>query len=399
VPVPRGFAGQALPSAPAPAPAQAPQAQPQQNNIGQSYQQYVDWANQLRANPAYLRASPEQRQVLESMISSKNPLTVQQAQTQADAASVDLQLKQQQFAQGGNKFQEIGVDTMGAKQYGFVDAVHGTVRPYDQPGSSQANGTALHGDEYLKTLDPTLADEIKGYAEGRIPYSPTMARNPRGMALTRHIMQYDPSFDAVQYAARNKAYSDFYGGKGAENLKALETGIQHLDGLDKAIDAIGNNNTLPSVTNPVMNAVRGQFSGDYQKHLADFETHRSGVAGELGKIFKGTGAPSLAEVEDWTSKFGSNSSSVYQKQATRSALEMMMARMNAQIDAYNRGTNGHLTMADVIKDPKVMEIYKRLSGGESADNAPVKVGTPEEAAKLPPGTKFMTPDGEVRVRH
>ena len=37
--------------------------------------------------------------------------------------------------------------------------------------------------------------------------------------------------------------------------------------------------------------------------------------------------------------------------------------------------------------------------GAPAPAGPVKVNTPADAAKLPPGTKFMTPDGQIRERH
>jgi hypothetical protein len=37
--------------------------------------------------------------------------------------------------------------------------------------------------------------------------------------------------------------------------------------------------------------------------------------------------------------------------------------------------------------------------GPNGQGGPVAVNTPEEAARLPPGTKFRTPDGQVRVRH
>jgi hypothetical protein len=47
-------------------------------------------------------------------------------------------------------------------------------------------------------------------------------------------------------------------------------------------------------------------------------------------------------------------------------------------------------------------INKQLSGadgGQAAPQQPVRVSSPEDARRLPSGTQFMLPDGEVRVRN
>ena len=46
---------------------------------------------------------------------------------------------------------------------------------------------------------------------------------------------------------------------------------------------------------------------------------------------------------------------------------------------------------------KTISPLKPLKGGDDGD-APVQVSSPEEAMQLPPGTKFITPDGREKVR-
>lgn len=64
--------------------------------------------------------------------------------------------------------------------------------------------------------------------------------------------------------------------------------------------------------------------------------------------------------------------------------------------AYNPGLSENLNLPRVMRLRKAIEARRaELAGG----GAPVRVASPAEAQKLAPGTQFITPDGQVRIRN
>lgn len=325
------------------------------------------------------------------------------AQSQVGNAPIQRQLLEAQLANATKpQWTKIGQDAMGVEQYGFVDPRTQKVIPAAGAGAGVSGGidlnksSGLTGDEFLKTLPPEVAAEIKGYAEGRIPYSPTMARSPRGMAMTRLIEQYDPQFDAVNYASRQRTRNDFTAGKAAQNLSSFNTAIGHLDSLDKTIDPLGNTNY--PLLNTARNAVRGQTSQEYQIAQKNFATAKNAVVEELTRAFKGT-AGSLTEVHEWEKVLNGADSPAALKAAVKQAVDLLESRIEAVGDQYNRGM-GTTRQALELLNPKARATLERLKDGALAarpqpSTQPARVSSPDEAAKLPSGTVFMTPDGRM----
>jgi hypothetical protein len=68
-------------------------------------------------------------------------------------------------------------------------------------------------------------------------------------------------------------------------------------------------------------------------------------------------------------------------------------------DASKRlGTAAKPRSEDSSLESQGRDKLKSAMGGNDVQGAPVKVQTPEQAAKLPPGTKYVTPDGELYTR-
>lgn len=333
------------------------------------------------------------------------PLQVEQARAglaQSNAAlergrqTLPLDLEQQRnaiakqnldLAQAKSTFTHIGTDAMGMPIYGFVDPITKQVTPAQIPGQSGGIGPQSHltGEEFLKTLDPSLASEIKGYAEGRIPYSPTMAKSPRGMALTRYITQYDPNFDAVNYAARNAVRKDFTAGKSAQNVSSFNTAIAHLDTLDKAVDGLNNGSTLPILNGPI-NAVAGAVSADFQKRRNNFEMAKTAVVDELTRAFRGTGG-NVHDLVEWNKSLNSASSPEALHAAVRQGIELLRGRIQSLSDTYNRGM-GTTKDPHELLSPKAQEALRRMEGAAGGE----KAGKVEDRKQLPNG-KFAVKIG------
>jgi hypothetical protein len=90
-------------------------------------------------------------------------------------------------------------------------------------------------------------------------------------------------------------------------------------------------------------------------------------------------------------------------------MDMLNQRVSAYQQAYEQDRNTYAQYAqesgvdaNTIIGKHPLDAYKTKPAGQAQSTAPaaapVKVSTPAEAAKLPSGTQFITPDGQVRVK-
>ena len=310
-------------------------------------------------------------------------------------------------AQAGNlaapdKFTTVGHDAFGSPSYGFVNDRTQEITLAKVPGQqSTALGADPHitGEDFLKTIDKPIADQVRAIAEGRMPIPGGFAlKTPYWQKMMQNVAQYDPSFDAINYNARAATRKDFTSGKSAQNITSFNTAIGHLDSLDKSIAGLGNGN-YPLLNEYLINPVKSQISPEYQIGVQKFQTSRLAVAEELARAFKGTGG-SLSEVEHWNGLIGSAKTPDQLHAAVKQAVDLLESRINAVGEGYRRGMGSTADVKDLL-NPKARAALQRLSGDAASSDtgdAPVRVSNPDEALKLAPGTVFMTPDGRTKVR-
>jgi hypothetical protein len=302
---------------------------------------------------------------------------------------------------GAGAWTEIGTDRFGNKRYGFVNPQTGAVTPYQPdvgqaPGTTPGGDTSLSGEEYLKTLDPSEARQVKGLAEGRIKPPPMGRKNPYWEQLIEKAGIYEPGFDMTKFNARQQTINDFSKGKAAANIKALNTVMGHLDSLDKAIEPMGNYTTAPGILNRAKDVYRNTVGDtDYQKARASFRLKKSAVASELMKVFRETGG-SVTEVKDWENKIDENDSPAALRETIKSALELIGSRMSAVNDQWNRVMNKDRDMRELLS-PTAREVFDRLSGEvPPADTPPPAAERPNINArglpKRPAGTRLPNPN-------
>lgn len=310
-------------------------------------------------------------------------------------------------AQAGNlaapdKFTTVGHDAFGSPSYGFVNDRTQKITLAQVPGQQSTDpGTGPHitGEDFLKTIDKPIADQVRAIAEGRMPIPGGFAlKTPYWQKMMQNVAQYDPSFDAINYNARAATRKDFTSGKSAQNITSFNTAIGHLDSLDKSIVGLDNGN-YPLLNEYLINPVKSQISPEYQIGVQKFQTSRLAVAEELARAFKGTGG-SLSEVEHWNGLISSAKTPDQLHAAVKQAVDLLESRINAVGEGYRRGMGSTADVKDLL-NPKARAALQRLNGdaaSPSAGDAPVQVSSPDEALKLAPGTVFMTPDGRTKVR-
>lgn len=222
-------------------------------------------------------------------------------------------------------------------------------------GSTQANGN-----DFLQTLPSTEAAQVKALAEGRMQFPSGFAlKSPYWQSMLSAVSQYDPSFDAVNYNARNKTYADFTSGKSAQNITALNTAMGHLGTLDDAFGAL--NNTPIPIANQVKNYI-GVQTGDPNTQAATsaVSTDANAVANEMAKVFRSSGM-SQADINEWRSQINANSTPEQAKSVINSAVQLMNSRIDALGEQYNKGMGTSKNGVELLS-PEAQLSYAKLTG-------------------------------------
>lgn len=141
-----------------------------------------------------------------------------------------------------------------------------------------ANGTTVTGEDFLKTLPPGLAGQVRAIAEGKTAI-PSGSRGGAAMQIRNAVFQYDPTFSEQRAQVRKS----FTTGKDGQNIGALNTAMVHLGRLGDAAEALNNGSFTPG--NEAYNYLRDKFGS---KTVTNFELLKDAVAGEMAAALKGT---------------------------------------------------------------------------------------------------------------
>ena len=229
----------------------------------------------------------------------------------------------------------------------------------------------IHGDELLKVLPNTVASQVKALSEGRMAFPAGFAlKSPYWQKMITLVSQYDPSFDAVNYQARNATRKDFTQGKSADNITALNTAIAHLGTLAENFNKM-NNSRFP-LYNKVANAAGNALGNEaIQKNYAAVGANAEAVAHELAKVFRTTGM-SEAEIRAWKEKISENASPAQQAGIIQEAISLMEGRLNALTERYNQGmgTTKEPLQLLTLRSQNTIKKLLRVTGGVQQDSIP-----------------------------
>lgn len=254
-------------------------------------------------------------------------------------------------------FAKIGQTALGQEQYGFVDPYKQTVTPVGG-NATGANSSAeklmsygVNGKDFLDAVakDPqfgqSVANNIKMMTEGRMspPTSFAMAK-PYWQNLIALASQYDPTFDATNWAGRVATRKDFTAGTSAKNITALNTVMGHMAELADKAEALGNYSFKPA--NYVANAY-GEYMGD--PRYKEFNLAATAVADEMAKVFRSTGM-SDHEIAQWRNGFDAAGSPAQLKGVLKTGVNLIKSRMDASADQKNRGLGTNETGDDLLNE-------------------------------------------------
>ena len=252
--------------------------------------------------------------------------------------------------------------------------------------SAPVNRAGLTGEDFLKTLPPQVASEVKAYSEGRRPF-------PMGMSYAKLqpmialVGQYDPTFDAANYNARNKARSDFSPGGtvGKNQINPINTVIGHLGDLSDKVDALDNGSV--QAVNSVKNWLK---TATGSPDVTNFNTVRKAVTDELTRTWRQAGGAE-ADIRTWAESLNASQSPDQLKGAMATIGHLLESKLSA-IEQQRDQVLGKYGSDIQIVFPKSRAVLDKIEGNTTA---PTAAGAGRVRVKGPNGESGTVPKGST----
>lgn len=175
--------------------------------------------------------------------------------------------------------------------------------------------------------------------------------------LLKQVKSIDPNFNTGDFAIEQGVKKDFTTGKGAQNLTAFNTAIEHANQLSTAADAL--NNRDEHTLNAIGNRLGYEFGSD---KTTNFNVIKNALSGEISKVFKG-GEATDAEIKAVQAPFDAANSPEQLKGAIKQAISLMNSKRDALKQQYQSGMQSKPNFGDNANPP--------ASGGGFWDQFPV----------------------------
>ncbi len=231
-----------------------------------------------------------------------------------------------------------------------------------------ASGAELHGEEYLKTLPPTLAAKVRAVSEGRqpIPNARGGVLKGEGKAISDAVYNYDQGFNTQRAQARNEFLKD-------KNTDSLNTAAVHLDQYLDAVKAMKNGSFKPG--NAAYNYLREQFGSAMPTNVQMLATV---AASEGANALKGSATdPEIAALKKSFDKAGSPDQL---EGAAKELLGTYRAKLNTKQERYTQLNPGDKDWSPIL--PSAKTVFEKHGMG---------------SFKVSPGTGAQGGGGKVSV--
>lgn len=236
-----------------------------------------------------------------------------QAALQARASRDPLQeayLMAQIQKMGAPEWKVTGQNEFGQPQYNLVSPTGQIVTPQgsngQQPGTGAGNimdeVKGLQGREVidkLKVTNPGLANQVDAIASGRVPFTTSLMKGPRGEMLEALVNMVDPNYSTTTFETRKKTATGFASstpGSAGGQVVFGNTAIKHLLELRKEVDELNNYQGFPGsyYVNKFGNA--GRESSGRSANLARWKATSQNAADEIAKFYGAGGVEDRAKI-------------------------------------------------------------------------------------------------------
>lgn len=217
-------------------------------------------------------------------------------------------------------------------------------------------------EDFLQSLDPRIATQVKAIAEGKMAVPSGFAmKTPYWQQMMQAVSQYDPQFDAVNYNARNKTYQDFTSGKSRQNINSIDTAMNTLAQLQEASANLGgasNWGVLNKPVNWIENAYK-DWKGD--PNLVKYDALAKTAADEVTKAVVGGTGGTGGDREKREAVLSHNNPPETRTAAAQALIQELSARLDPLAQAYNQGMGTNAGGVDLLT-PKTAKAYQKIMG-------------------------------------
>lgn len=238
------------------------------------------------------------------------------------------------------------------------------------PATPPITAATPHGEDFLSTLDPTLAGVVRQYMDGRktLP-SGKAAADPYFVKLNGLVAQADPGWSEQRGQVR-KAFTT---GADGRNIGALNTASVHLDQFADAANAMSNGTFTPG--NAAWNSIRAAFGSTAPTNFASLKT---AVAGEMASALKGNATdPEIANV---SKSIDAANSPAQLSGVVETNLHVLGAKLSTYQQRYQQQIPGDTAYNPIL--PAARGVFQKHGFDPTAAANPSGGGT---AAALPQG--------------
>lgn len=253
------------------------------------------------------------------------------------------------------------------------------------------------GDTFLGSLpiDDTKKAVIKAIANYELP--PGSQRGGLGSPEVQQLLgfakQYNPSFDAKDYAAIQKTRTEIANPDSRFNLTktALNTAIDHARGLAESADAL--HNFQSPLLNAPLNFIDQHVLGDPRQ--GNFNQNAQLLAGEVVKAATGsTNGGGEGDRTQQNANYPLNGSPVQQNEAIGKTVDLLKSKLDEMTATLRQAGNPRANALDLLS-PSARASWQKLSqrfgaGGTSGMGNP----SPQQMATI---TKTI--NGQTFVNH
>lgn len=252
------------------------------------------------------------------------------------------------------------------------DGTPGSTMPSAGPAGAPGDPTA--------GMDPKMKQLATQIANYEIAPSPRAAWWPAAMTAAKQI---NPDFDETQYAARQGLRNDFTKGNTAQAIVSANKLVGHMDALRSAGEKLKNSNF------PIWNQVANSWDSNVmgKGDVTAYNVKANAVAEELMKVFRGTGAGSVQEVQQWQQNFNSAQSPEQQQKALNAGIDLMMSRMTPLQSQWKNGMHSAKDFPIFNEaSQKILEQFgfPQTPGAGPAPAGPFNAQSPAPTGAAPP---------------
>jgi len=234
--------------------------------------------------------------------------------------------------------------------------------PADKAGGYNANmpmamgNPSLTGPDYLKSIDPQYQPMVQAVLQGRqAPPSGSAARSSYWMGILDAANKVDPTFDTTDYQKRYKTAQDFApSGSSGQQIKALNTLIQHVGGLQGSYQKLNNGGS------PMLNSILNKAAfetGLGGKNLKAYELNAHAAAQEVESLWK-KGGGNEADIKAYADKLNSSNDPTTEKQVLSKMVELAAGRLQALHSSYQNAMGNSGVPLQLVNDNSLKAMAK-----------------------------------------